>query len=61
MHMQVVQQSLFKSQPHVIQVHKYCVDTVLNVDFFGIYLPRKMKVESDLSLVRDEFLVRYDC
>ena len=27
----------------------------------GIYLPRKMKVEPDLSLVLDELLVRYEC
>ena len=26
-----------------------------------MYLPRRMKVEPDLSLVRDKFLVRYEC
>ena len=27
----------------------------------GIYLPRKMNIEPDLSLVRDKFSVRYEC
>ena len=27
----------------------------------GIYLPRKIKVEPDLSLLRDKFSVRYGC
>ena len=27
----------------------------------GIYLPRKVKVEPDLSLLRDKFSVRYEC
>ena len=41
--------------------------TVLNGRLFDlscrprIYLPRKMKVEPDLSLVWDMFLVRYEC
>ena len=26
-----------------------------------MYLPRRMKVEPDLSLVQDKFLVRYEC
>ena len=40
--------------------------TILNVRRFhslcwlGIYLPRKIKVESGLSSVRDEFSVRYN-
>ena len=54
MHMQVMQQSLL----HSIRI--------LNERIFdspgrpGMYLPRKMNVEPDLSLVRDTFPVRYD-
>ena len=64
MHMQVMQQSL--SQAHVIDRY---TRTVLNGRLFnlpcqpGIYLLRKlkMKVEPDLSLVQDKFLVKYEC
>ena len=63
MHMQVMQQSL--SQAHVIQVHKYCTKW----ETFQFALPArnlftkeiKMKVEPDLSLVQDKFLVKYEC
>ena len=54
---------IIDSQAHVIQVHKY---GHLNVRLFysscrreSIYLPRKMKVEPDLSLVQGKFSVRY--
>ena len=55
MHMQ---ESLFDLQAH---------SSVPNMRLFnspcqpGIHLPRKMKVEPDLSLVQDELLVRYEC
>ena len=51
--MQVMQQSLFDSQAHVVQVHKYC--------WPGIYSHRKMKVKPALSLARDELSGRYEC
>ena len=54
---------IIDSQARVIQVHKY---GHLNVRLFdsscrreSIYLPRKMKVEPDLSLVQGKFSVRY--
>ena len=53
--MQVMQQSLFDSQVHVIQVRKYC--TKYETFLFALpadtlyYLPRKMKAGPDLSLV----------
>ena len=56
-------QSLFNSQAHVIQEHKYCIINVRLFDLscrMGIFLPRKMKVEPDLSLMRDELSVRYE-
>ena len=48
----------FDSQADVIQVHMGGFDSLC---WPGIYLPRKMKVEPDLSLVWDKFSVRYKC
>ena len=51
---------------HSIPKHRY-TSTALNGRLFdspcrpGIHLPRKVKVEPDLSLVRDKFSVRYEC
>ena len=57
MHMQVMQQSLFDSQAHVIQVHKY--STKCYNSSICIVAESKMEVEPNLSLVQDEFSVRY--
>ena len=53
----------FDLQAHLIQVHKYCTkwETFDLPCRSGIYLPRNMKGEPDLSLVRDKFSVRYEC
>ena len=61
--MQVMQQSLFDSQVHVIQVRKYCT----KYETFLFPLPadslfsRKMKAGPDLGLVWDELYGRYEC
>ena len=50
-------------QAHVIQVHECCTKW----ETFRFALPawnlftQKMKVEPDLSLVRDKFSVEYEC
>ena len=53
----------FDSQAHLIQVHKYCTkwETFDLPCRPGIYLPRNMKGEPDLSLMRHKFSVTYEC
>ena len=54
--MQMMQQSLFDSQVHVIQVRKYCTkyETFLFALPADSLFSRKMKAGPDLSLVWDE-------
>ena len=64
MHMQVMQQYLIESNTHVIQIYM----DLLNARLFhspsrrkSIYQAKCMKVDADLSLVRGESSVRYEC